>query len=129
MGSSGALIKDSHIQHVEKEQQERYEYPAILHLTVPRGMSQHKLLTDLKAHTRGAQICYSSYGSPYECTVPAPKVTAWGEKEGTAEVRFVGRSFRRHDIANLTQQKAEERKRKHIKEPTEEGKMKQNVLR
>ena len=114
LGALGS-IHNAKVGHVAVKRNERYEFPATLEIELPKTqkkkITRRQLITALQEHTSGEKIVYSSYGSPYECTVHDVAVTDYSE-ENIAEMKFLGKAVRRRDIPTLAQQKAEERKEK-----------------
>ena len=106
------------ISHVEKEQKERYEYPSTLdiELNTDQKITARKIEAALRNQTK-ERVVYSSYGSPYSCTITGIKVTELDEGTGRAQVKFLGKAVRRRDIPNLAQVKEEERKQMKKKSP------------
>lgn len=101
--------------HEVKKRYERYDFPTTLTLELApgrggRGPSARQIEAAVRAHAGGPQLVYSSYGSPYSCSIASVKVSKLEGEEAT--VRLLGRAERRRNVPTLAQRKEAEQQEK-----------------
>jgi hypothetical protein len=106
-----AEVQKSTIGHTAKRRNELYEFPSTIDLEIKdQSTTRYRLRATLKQ--LGERIAYSSYGSPYKCSIENIKIESFDPAEAHASITFLGKAIRRRDIPTLRQQKQKEREEK-----------------
>ena len=101
--------------HVVVEEFERYEFPIKIFVRCDGKAKTSSVLTAVRKLAKDPRVIYSEYGSPYECHLGKPTVTAGDDSPdssadgntSTFVITTKGSAVRRRDLPTLAQQRLE----------------------